>query len=669
MTNSGAGTRHRRTQTASLSVDQSLIEIVVTSTGSESSAPPLVPLLSTSTNLDVPPASRDRARSRHRTRLSSTHEHSRGRYKTWLLPVLAGLIVLALVHSAQSSIRVSRQRARILRLNQDREQERLRTETASRILGELAPDPSREADEPFVQTTATARGYLFPVRIAEQESKAEQHLHQLALLAISLNRTLVVPNVGGSRLHACQPFSPSFYYDLDTWAQHFHGKLSVIEQKSWFGIVAGQRDVPVHALRLTQGKKRDADRTSATDLFHWADFCLAGMAEIFDEPQPPWLTLYAPVHYREFDDLELAGFSNGLVSSLSRLDPAPDRSRTDVLLVDYNLRHRVFPSFLPNSTDLTPASPSSLNATSDSTAEGPANSSFDSNVRAPVVAHYDPYPHLRSLASLPERSSTDFFKFEPMPYQALWLDIASSIAQAIQPSIGVHWRMENVPISHLSPCATALARTLAETVSSASRPFEHVYIASDFPFVTVVSSRPPVDNSPASSFSDTFIHLTASHRAAASRLVRLLVEPRSPSFFERWFSSPEPASSTRRIAEVHTLETLLSENSPTFLPTNVSRALAPLDHDLFKLDRGLSGILDKLVLVQTDRFVAGWSDQGFEMCAKRSSFTDSVTTQRRNKLRGREGDTLGDLEEKEAEEEENKAPGREDVVVWFKRPP
>lgn len=55
--------------------------------------------------------------------------------------------------------------------------------------------------------------YLIPIFIAEQETKAQSHLYQLALLSQTLNRTLVLPNVANAYLGArlSRPFS--LYYD------------------------------------------------------------------------------------------------------------------------------------------------------------------------------------------------------------------------------------------------------------------------------------------------------------------------------------------------------------------------------------------------------------------------------------------------------------------------
>ncbi|KAK0223585.1 hypothetical protein IW262DRAFT_1295336 [Armillaria fumosa] len=57
--------------------------------------------------------------------------------------------------------------------------------------------------------------FLFPVRISEQESKARSHLAQIIQLAKALNRTVVLPKVGKSRMGACQSLDFDTYYDVE----------------------------------------------------------------------------------------------------------------------------------------------------------------------------------------------------------------------------------------------------------------------------------------------------------------------------------------------------------------------------------------------------------------------------------------------------------------------
>lgn len=61
--------------------------------------------------------------------------------------------------------------------------------------------------------------FLLPLRVAEQESKARIHLTQIAQLAHALNRTLVLPNVGKSKIGACFKWGFDTYYDAASLAR------------------------------------------------------------------------------------------------------------------------------------------------------------------------------------------------------------------------------------------------------------------------------------------------------------------------------------------------------------------------------------------------------------------------------------------------------------------
>ncbi|CAI2167163.1 11636_t:CDS:2 [Funneliformis geosporum] len=63
--------------------------------------------------------------------------------------------------------------------------------------------------------------FMFPYFIPEQETRANLHLRSLTYLARSLNRIMVLPNVGNSRMNCCAPFPFEFYYDLKGMKEMF----------------------------------------------------------------------------------------------------------------------------------------------------------------------------------------------------------------------------------------------------------------------------------------------------------------------------------------------------------------------------------------------------------------------------------------------------------------
>ena len=76
---------------------------------------------------------------------------------------------------------------------------------------------------------------MFPYFIPEQETRANLHLRSLTYLAQSLNRIMVLPNVGNSRMNCCAPFSFEFYYDLEKMRDMFPDIKFMTQQtfKDW----------------------------------------------------------------------------------------------------------------------------------------------------------------------------------------------------------------------------------------------------------------------------------------------------------------------------------------------------------------------------------------------------------------------------------------------------
>ncbi|KAF9459946.1 hypothetical protein BDZ94DRAFT_1267019 [Collybia nuda] len=78
--------------------------------------------------------------------------------------------------------------------------------------------------------------FLFPFRISDQEYKARSHIEQLAKLALDLNRTLVLPNVGKNRVGVCYKYSFEVYYDLRSLQESIGVSVMMMDAfKSWAG--------------------------------------------------------------------------------------------------------------------------------------------------------------------------------------------------------------------------------------------------------------------------------------------------------------------------------------------------------------------------------------------------------------------------------------------------
>ncbi|KAJ2928720.1 hypothetical protein H1R20_g8405, partial [Candolleomyces eurysporus] len=77
-----------------------------------------------------------------------------------------------------------------------------------------APPTTASQDRPH-ESRGRKPKFLFPLRIAEQESKARIHFLQLVQLAHRLDRVLVLPNVAKSRIGACYKWGFEVYYALE----------------------------------------------------------------------------------------------------------------------------------------------------------------------------------------------------------------------------------------------------------------------------------------------------------------------------------------------------------------------------------------------------------------------------------------------------------------------
>lgn len=87
------------------------------------------------------------------------------------------------------------------------------------------------------------------------------HFRQLAFTAGAINRTIVLPNVGGSRLGACLPHDFSFYYSTQ-WARDHSDSFSHItmadflawvKERKALGLPATSQNLHIH---LGRGHKQ-----------------------------------------------------------------------------------------------------------------------------------------------------------------------------------------------------------------------------------------------------------------------------------------------------------------------------------------------------------------------------------------------------------------------------
>ncbi|KAK7027236.1 hypothetical protein VNI00_015325 [Paramarasmius palmivorus] len=199
------------------------------------------------------------------------------------------------------------------------------------------PEPSSSKTPTFNSNMK----YLIPTRIAEQESKARIHLSQLYILAQALNRTLVLPKVGKSRMGICHKWDFGAYYDLDS----VEGLGVKIDKANLRG-----RDVQVVYVKNKLQRKQleselvweeynglmfASDNTVQTDL----PKCLASKVDTMG------LRTRTPVLIYPKDKKDTAQpIGDALINLLRGHDAA------DVLFLSHDLRYPIFPPSTPGPT-------------------------------------------------------------------------------------------------------------------------------------------------------------------------------------------------------------------------------------------------------------------------------------------------------------------------------
>ncbi|ESK85649.1 proteophosphoglycan 5 [Moniliophthora roreri MCA 2997] len=195
------------------------------------------------------------------------------------------------------------------------------------------PESSSSSFSTWATSSDTMARYLIPIRIAEQESKARIHLSQLYILAQALNRTLVLPNVGKSRLGICNKWGFGVYYDLDS-AEGFGVKISE---------VAFKRKGTQMVYLKNKLKRKQMEIELA-----WEEY--KGLMVAMDGTQKPNLpgclaskvdtglpTMTPVIIYPKDTSDGAQPIGDALVEVLQRQE-------ADVLLLDHDLRFPIFPS-------------------------------------------------------------------------------------------------------------------------------------------------------------------------------------------------------------------------------------------------------------------------------------------------------------------------------------
>ncbi|GAA6034083.1 hypothetical protein JCM8097_000684 [Rhodosporidiobolus ruineniae] len=295
------------------------------------------------------------------------------------------------------------------------------------------PAPAVDFETTSVMDPEAAQKFIMVGWMGEQETKAQSHLYQLGLLAVALNRTLVLPGVKRSRFGSCYQNPFSLYYAADTFSSFGIPYITSDEFWSW---TERQRSPPTaQVLTLVRGDPVPVEHITMPP----ERMCLGQRPLDFSQHQPT--AHFIPTSDWK-SDAARARFGEEVINGL--LDPA---------------------------------------ASSTETVDGEETSSPSSRAPAVLVAHVNlRYPFL--TPSLISRLSPYTFPtpspYSYFPYSPHWTTLGHAITAHLSPFVGVHWRTETLEVDRLAPCGAALVSKLAD-VRAQHPEVKTLYLATDYP--------------------------------------------------------------------------------------------------------------------------------------------------------------------------------------------
>ena len=409
---------------------------------------------------------------------------------------------------------------------------------------------------------------LLPLWIGEQESKGRIHFTQVLHLAASLNRTVVLPNVGKSRLGACGKWGFEAYYDVGSATKQFKditngdGQVMFLDDfRTWVGmrpepptgqLVFFDERPTSHAdhAQATLARSEngldlyvDDNTLEANDIRLKNSFCLkTKMRHLrLDSLRP--LSVHA-----NFSDATAASSPGDTLSMLIQRPDVLHMAATGQALQDLVLLQE---------TD---------NAGRNALGAEPEV----------LVIHWD----LRHLPFF--NPTTSYFKYS----QKLW-DLSDLLMASSHPYLAVHWRMETVQPDLLPDCAEALVDTLGTLLAepTLAKDIKTVWLATDMPLS--VSSDETI-HAP-SQRSNTFKAITTEHTLAMN-IVKAAFE--AGNSLENW-------KMTNLAEQMYRVRTDLAKQGRDFPLVDED------DSGLIWEDTGVWGILDKMAAMQSTLFVSG----------------------------------------------------------------
>ena len=365
------------------------------------------------------------------------------------------------------------------------------------VVPETRPDPdklysgltSSSVDAQFCNEAPRCQ-FLLPLWIGEQESRSRIHVVQILQLAMALNRTLILPNVGKSRLGACARWDFEVYYDV--------GSL-VGKSQQQYDPGFSQETLPARTLPFRKAMLMDDFKT-------WLELRPEGPSSqlVFVDEKNSGEKIQA-LDQTRFLGRKLDG--QGKRSYHTPLDVYVDDDTLDLQdsrlrktkCLSSKFRQLDLDTFLPLSIHLPLDDAQKALVASDSLLQAlvredvrnhsflgsrdmPSNSQDESPMKSLLTA--TPSPDVLILYW--DIRHFPFASYSPrnLLYSAPLLKLSQRLTSPYKPYLAIHWRMETVPSSVLPDCAEALVDRLSSILDDPElgKGIKTIWFASDFPW-------------------------------------------------------------------------------------------------------------------------------------------------------------------------------------------
>ncbi|KAM0749524.1 hypothetical protein T439DRAFT_327213 [Meredithblackwellia eburnea MCA 4105] len=446
--------------------------------------------------------------------------------------------------------------------SQEEEQEEIQ---AVEVTEQKARAPTFNLDHCRGQTSAPCR-FLLPGHIGGQESRGQEHMYRLGMLALATDRILVLPNVAHSEFGSCLERPFTFFYDARTLNKFGISTVPLAE----FEAYTQSQPSPLSGQNFYLQRQGDAPLPFPTD----------------ENATPPVVEVGKTVEIGAKSLLKISCLSRMRVD-YSKFDHVAfygrfmDSQRSGTLLVEAIVR-----TVQAGTGATLQSSPSSSNlfATPD-VLTIPLMVPFWTNTAGRLGVDFSVIAALNPDALRPQLNFTLF------DYAPAWKAATDSIVKHLEPFVAIHWRTEQLPTKVFAPCTDALLRTL-EDLKRESPELKNVYVLTDYPLESLRQHKGEVVP-----HSGSYKRISVEAHKGMKKMVD-------------WFNRKKNGLK---------LTTWTQEESVLkFGPTTTE--VLPEGTRMKDLDLSLVGMLDKSVAMRAQIFLAGSQGE----CGKRSSYTGSV---------------------------------------------